>query len=75
MNIYYTEIGIGNPSFINTETEELAGRETRKSGFQKGSKVQSMYMRIQISTNNDSTNQAKEGTGENEKTYGQEANT
>ena len=42
----YTEMGIGNPTFINTEIEHADGTETRQSGFVKFSKFESVYIRI-----------------------------
>lgn len=45
MKKYYTEIGIGNDTFINTETEYPDGSETRASGFVK-MKLTEVYIRI-----------------------------
>lgn len=43
----YTEIGIGNPSFINTEIEYPDGTEVRIPGFRK-MKPNDMYFRLWI---------------------------
>lgn len=42
----FTEIGIGNPTFINTEVEYADGTETRNPGFVRFSKLQSLYLRV-----------------------------
>lgn len=44
----YTEIGIGNPTFINTEIEYPDGTETRQPGFVKFEKTKSLYMRLWV---------------------------
>jgi hypothetical protein len=43
----FTEIGIGNDTFINTETEYPNGKEERTSGFVK-MKLKAIYLRIWI---------------------------
>jgi hypothetical protein len=47
MNIHYSEIGIGNPTFLSTEIENELG-EMRLHGFLCGPHLLSMYIRIQI---------------------------
>ena len=48
MTIAFTEIGIGNPTFINTEVEYADGTETRQPGFIRFQKLQSLYLRVWI---------------------------
>ena len=44
---FFTEIGIGNPTFINTETEYPNGKEIRTPGFIR-MKVIGLYFRLWI---------------------------
>ena len=44
---YFTEIGIGNPTFINTETEFPDGKEIRNPGFVQ-MKIIGLYFRFWI---------------------------
>lgn len=43
----FTEIGIGNDTFINTETEHPDGKEVRTPGFVK-MKIKAVYLRVWI---------------------------
>tara|TARA_B100000614_G_scaffold208357_1_gene190974 strand:- start:51 stop:296 length:246 start_codon:yes stop_codon:yes gene_type:complete len=47
MNKIFTEIGIGNDTFINTETEYPDGTEERSPGFKKMA-LKAIYIRIWI---------------------------
>ena len=44
---FFTEIGIGNPTFINTEKEFPDGKEIRNPGFVK-MKIIGLYFRLWI---------------------------
>ena len=46
----YTELGIGNPSFVSTEIEYPDGTEERVVGFRK-MQVENLYFRIWIGYN------------------------
>ena len=43
----YTEVGIGNETFLSTEYEDESGDEYRRNGFRFAS-VQSIYLRVWI---------------------------
>lgn len=46
MHMAFTEIGIGNPTVINTEIEYADGTETRQPGFVKFRKLKTVYLRL-----------------------------
>lgn len=46
----FTEIGLGNDTFINTEFEYSDGSEDRRAGFVK-MKVNDFYLRLWLGTN------------------------
>lgn len=46
MKQIFTEIGLGNPTFINTEIEHPNGHEERRPGFMPMKRLKSLYLRL-----------------------------